>query len=159
KCGVVWAAWPSDQAMRRRPTRAAAAWSLLEDPDSVWRPVSREGPADDPVTGDWSPKAAVRTLPTVVAHHEVMVGRDCDGIGQIAGSAGGTGADEVFLRQLPVPNRVTVLDAESVAGPGDDPLDEVGARLLRDGLVAGGALIHPGAEVPAATRPVLFGAL
>src|SRR5262249_17429050 len=74
-------------------------------------------------------------------------------------SAGGTGADEVLLRHLPVDHRMTVLNAEGVAGPGHDPLDEVGARLLRNGLVAGGALVHTGAEVTALARPVLLGAL
>src|SRR5262245_40539867 len=134
---------PKERSKRNRRAavrRVRRRFGGLEEPDSVWRPVGGEGLADDPVTGDWSPEAAVRTLPTVVAHHEVMVGRDGDGIGQIAGSAGGTGADEVLLRHLPVDHGMAVLDAERVAGPGNDPLDEVGARLLRDGLVAGGAL-------------------
>ena len=47
-------------------------------PIPVRRPVGGEGLADDPVSGDGSPVTAVVACPTVVAHHEVVVGRDGD---------------------------------------------------------------------------------
>src|SRR6476646_8062384 len=50
----------------------------LEEPDPVGRPVGEEGLADDPAAWDRSPEAAVVTLDAVVAHHEVVVGRDRD---------------------------------------------------------------------------------
>src|SRR3954453_18041552 len=68
-----------------------------------------------------------------------MIGRDGDLFGHIAGAAWRTGPDEVLLGDLPVDDRVTVLDAQGVPGAGDDPLDEVDGRLLRGRLVAGRA--------------------
>src|SRR3954468_15473175 len=67
-----------------------------------------------------------------------MIGRDGDLFGQIAGSAWRAGVDEVLLSDLPVDDRVTVLDAHRVARARNDPLDEVDARLLRGRPVAGG---------------------
>src|SRR6201999_2783893 len=85
-----------------------------------------------------SPEAAVVARPTVVAHHEVMVGRDGDGLRQIAGSAGRAGVDEALLGDLSVDDRMAVLHAERVTRPGDDPLDEVDVRLAGGRGVAGG---------------------
>src|SRR5436190_11755950 len=68
-----------------------------------------------------------------------MIGRDGDLFGQIAGSAWRAGPDEALLSDLPVHDRMTVLDAERVPGPGDDPLDEVDARLVGGRLVTGRA--------------------
>ena len=64
----------------------------LEEPDAVGRPVGEEGLADDPVARDRAPEAAVVARPTVVAHHEVVVGRDRDRLGQVAAAAAATRA-------------------------------------------------------------------
>src|SRR3954467_40773 len=82
-----------------------------------------------------------------------MIGRDGDLFGQIAGAARRTGPDEVLLGDLPVDDRVTVLDAQSVRGAGDDPLDEVDGRLLRGRLVAGRAARTPPARPRVAAPP------
>src|SRR5688500_6299070 len=75
-----FAAW-----RRRRLTALDAGLAPLEEPDFLGRPVAEEGLADDPVLGDWSPESAVVAGATVVAHHEVMPGRDLDRFLQIAG--------------------------------------------------------------------------
>ena len=42
------------------------------------RPVGPEGGADDPLARDGSPVPAVVGRPTIVAHHEVVIGRNRD---------------------------------------------------------------------------------
>src|SRR6476646_116031 len=109
----------------------------LEEPDPVGRPVGEEGLADDPAAWDGSPEAAVVARAAVVAHHEVVVGRDRDRLGHGAARPAATRPDEGLLRLHPVDDRVAVLDRERVPRPGHDPLDEVGVRLLVDRLRAG----------------------
>src|SRR5690242_5204962 len=67
---------------------------LLKAADAVWGPVGGKGLTDDPVLGDGSPEAAVVACPTVVAHHEVMVGRDRDRPRLVAGFGAAAGDDE-----------------------------------------------------------------
>src|SRR5579862_8084040 len=49
-----------------------------EEADAVRWPVGEEGDADDPFVRDRSPEAAVIGGSTVVAHHEVIAGRNLD---------------------------------------------------------------------------------
>ena len=120
------------RASRRRPVRD------LEGADAVGWPVGGKGLADDPVSGDGSPEAAVVAGSTVVAHHEVVVGRDRDRLRQVAGGGAAAGDDVGLVGLLDaVDDRVAVFDRERVARPGDDPLDEVLARLARGRLRAG----------------------
>ena len=69
------AAVEGEQAPGARQSRCRQI-RALEDADPVRGPVGGEGLADDPVAGDGPPEAAVVAGPTVVAHHEVMVGRN-----------------------------------------------------------------------------------
>ena len=82
----------------------------LEDSDSAWRPVGGEGLADDPVSGDRSPEPAVVDSPTVVAHHEVMVGRNGDLFGQIALCSGLHGRMKSSSAFYAVDDGMAVLD-------------------------------------------------
>ena len=50
----------------------------LEEADPVGRPVGGERCSDDPCSGDRSPEPAVVGEVTVVAHHEVVTGRNLD---------------------------------------------------------------------------------
>ncbi len=78
---------PPAAALRRAcalgRARDPAVW--LEAADLSGRPVGGEGIADDPLLGDGAPFPAVCGFPTVVAHHEVVIGRDRDLFLQIAG--------------------------------------------------------------------------
>src|ERR1700754_1548057 len=62
---------------RRRATRADRLL-VLDGPDALRRPVREERDADDPFVWDRAPEAAVVGLSTVVAHHEVVAGRNGD---------------------------------------------------------------------------------
>ena len=74
---------------------------------TVGRPVGGEGLSNDPVARDWAPEAAVLALPTVVAHHEVMIGGNLDRLGEVAGTAAATGVDVGLIGLLdPVDYRV-----------------------------------------------------
>src|SRR4029077_9093936 len=112
------------RASLRRPVRD------LEGADAVGWPVGGKGLADDPFLGDGSPEAAVVTCATVVAHHEVVVGRDLDRLRHVAGGGAAAGDDVRLVGLLDaVDDGVAILDRERVARPGDDPLDEVLLRL------------------------------
>src|SRR6185295_5796990 len=105
---------------------------------AVRRPVGGEGLADDPVARDRPPEAAVVAFATVVAHHEVVIGWNGDRFRQIADGARGAGPYVGLVGLLDaVDDRVPVADAERVPGAGDDPLDEVLARLLGSRAAAG----------------------
>src|SRR3954469_14873943 len=72
-------------AWRWRRRRADAfRVRFLEGSDSAGRPVGEEGLADDPISGDRAPEAAVVASSTVVAHHEVVIGWNGDLFRQIA---------------------------------------------------------------------------
>src|SRR5688572_4858509 len=137
---------------------ADSATAALEDPDSLRWPVGGEGLADDPVSGHGSPEAAVLAGSTVVAHHEVMIGRDRDLLPVIARSTAPARVDVVLVRiDLAVDDRMAVADGERVPRPGDDPLDEslVGVLLgrFRAGLAGCQAnATHPLAAVSSRRR-------
>src|ERR1700731_1918216 len=72
-----------------------------EETDSVEGPVGEESSPDDPFLGDGAPEAAVVGLPTIVAHHEPIAGRNRDRVVEGARlAADGAGTDEGFLLQL-----------------------------------------------------------
>src|SRR5215207_11695479 len=71
---------------RRRLARRIARVSL-EEADPLGRPVGGEGAADDPVARDGSPEAAVVGSATIVAHHEVVIGGNRDGLREVAALA------------------------------------------------------------------------
>src|SRR6478752_4636047 len=132
---------PRSKANSRRERANRRRWDL-EEADAVGRPVGGEGLADEPIAGYGSPVTAVVACPTVVAHHEVMVGRDGDRLGQIASSAVAAGQRVgLVLLDHAVDDRVPVANREGVAGPGDEPLDEVLVRAFGGwhgaGLVGG----------------------
>ena len=83
--------------------------------------------------GDGAPESAVVRLATIVAHHEVVPGRNRDRVG---GSCSRrrrrrrTVADERLLRRLAVADHAAVADRDRVARAGDDALDEVHVGLL-----------------------------
>src|SRR4051794_19642217 len=108
-----------------------------EEPDALWRPVGAEGGADDPLARDGSPVAAVVRRPTIVAHHEVVTGRNRHLAREVAlpGPAA-AGPDEGLLLALAVEDHVPVDDAQTVAGAGHDTLDEVHVGPLRGRLQA-----------------------
>src|SRR4051812_41007566 len=98
---------------------------LLEEPDALRRPVGREGLPDDPLLGDWSPEPAVVRGATVVAHHEVVPGRNRDLGREVAAVAAAAGPCERLLLEFPVEHDVAVLDLDPVPRAGHDALDEV----------------------------------
>src|SRR5581483_4267604 len=110
-------------------SRATSGRRDLEETDSIRRPVGRKGLTDDPAARNRSPEAAVVAGTTIVAHHEVIVGRDRDWLRHVAGRPGAAaaGIDEGLPRHHAVDNRMAVLDVEAVAGAGDDSLDEIGS--------------------------------
>ena len=65
-------------ARLRRPPR------LRGVPMRLGGPVGGEGAADDPLLGDGAPEPAVVGLATVVAHHEVVAGRNRDRLAEVA---------------------------------------------------------------------------
>src|SRR5215207_2776610 len=130
---------PKERSKRksRAAVRRLRLARCLEDPESVGGPVCGEGFADDPVTWDGSPEAAVVARAAIVAHHEEMIRRNGYRIRQIALSAGRAGDGEVLIRGLPVDHRMPVLNGHGVARPRDYPLDEVDIGLLGRGFGAG----------------------
>ena len=73
---------PEQPAGGRRalaPRRTAAApLARLEEADPVRGPVREERDADEPFARDRAPETAVVRIATVVAHHEVVAGRNLD---------------------------------------------------------------------------------
>src|SRR5215210_2529188 len=113
------------ERLRRRARRIA-----LEEPDPLGRPVGGEGFADDPLSWNGSPEPAVVGAATVVAHHEVVVGRNLDLAREIAGLTTAAGLRERLLLALAVEDHVTPADGDPIPGPGYDALDEVHVRPL-----------------------------
>src|SRR3954452_21145211 len=107
----------------------------LEESDLLGRPVGGEGSADDPFPGNGTPVPAVVGGSTIVAHHEVVIGRNRDRLWQIAGTSAGTRGDVGIRLGLAVADHVAVSDRQLVAGQADHALDEVDRRLLRRGFV------------------------
>src|SRR5207248_6648370 len=110
---------PSERS--KRNSRRAAR---LEEPDPVGRPIGEEGDPDDPFVRDRAPEAAVVGRSTVVAHHEVIAGRNHDRLREIAVTARYTRRGIRVLFRHPVADHVSVDDPNTIAGAGDDPLDE-----------------------------------
>src|SRR5689334_23815707 len=108
-----------------------------KEADALRRPVGREGLADDPLGGDWSPESTVVRGATVVAHHEVVVGWNRDLGREVAALAAAAGLGEVFLLQLAVELDAAVQDADLVARPATTPLVEVAAARTAGGLADG----------------------
>ena len=85
-------------------------------------------------SGTGSPEAAVVTGSTIVAHHEVVVGRDGDLLRQVA--AADSAADKARMKSSSASTPFTtgwpLLNAQRVARAGDDALDEVRLGLLVD---------------------------
>ena len=119
------------------------------------RPVEEERPPEDVLARDRSPEAAVERVVAVVAHPEVVAGRNAVGpelVAQHARLGDARIARRVDLRvdvldlravgRLPVDEERLVADLQDVAGPADGALDEdvvvveVVARLLEDDDVA-----------------------
>ena len=131
---------PAAAARRARAGASArvAGRPALEEADPVGRPVGEEGAADDPARGDWSPEAAVVGFATVVAHHEPVAGRNLDRRREVAHDADLLRAGFDVGVALPFEGRlalrlavdVAFADVDFVARAGDDPLDEVRARVL-----------------------------
>src|SRR4051794_38612092 len=97
---------------RRRALRAAREPRAggLEETDSLRGPVGGERLADDPLAWDGPPEATVVGAATVVAHHEVMVGRNGDRLWEIAPFAPTAGLDEGLLLALAVEDHVPAAD-------------------------------------------------
>src|ERR1700761_3223618 len=116
---------PSERSnLNRRGATRADLRDGLEEPDPVRRPVGEEGDPDDPFIGDRAPEPAVVRLSTVVAHHEVIAGRNDDRCPHIAAIALAAGGDVGVLLAHAVADHVPVLDRDPVARAPDDPLDE-----------------------------------
>src|SRR5215210_9456531 len=101
-----------------------------EEADALGRPIGRERGADDPLLRDRPPEPAVVRRATIVAHHEVVTGRNRDLARVVAAVTPLTGPDERLLLALAVENHASVADLEAIAGAGDDALDEVDRRLV-----------------------------
>src|SRR5829696_1530922 len=138
------------------PATGAGAGS--EEADALGWPVGGEGAADDPGARNRSPEAAVVGSPTVVAHHEVVVGGNGDRARKAAVLSPAAGPDEVLHLTLPVEDHVAVLDRQPVARSGHDALDEVDVGLLlrrpradlalgRRAAAAGVVALRPGGRV------------
>jgi len=123
----------------------------LEGSEAVGWPVGDKCLTDDPVPWHRTPEPAVVAGGAIVTHHEVMIGWNGDLIRHIAPVYIPAGPDEVLLRLHPIDHGVPVVDAQPVAGCGDDPLDEVGVRPLARRLRAW----LPGVSVDATRLPVL----
>src|SRR3954447_16179144 len=142
---------PRSKAKRRRLRASRRRWNFpfgaLEPADAVWGPVGGKGLTDDPFLGYGSPETAVVAGSTVVAHHEVHVGWNRDLPRQIALFTAAAGVRVGLVALLdPIDERVAVFDGEGVAGPGDDPLDEVLARLALGRLRAGFTPVRSAAD-------------
>src|SRR4051794_38614088 len=141
---------PRSNWTRRRPgrrftrARRCARVSGSEEPDAAGRPVGCEGAADDGATGNGAPESTVVGLPTIVAHHEPVSGRNRDRRGHRASPVRVVVTrvgDVRVLLALAVADHVAVDDPDDVAGAGDDALDEIDLRLALGRLVARGVLV------------------
>src|SRR4029077_875131 len=123
---------PRSKANRRRLRASLRRCDFgLEGAEAVGGPVGGKGLADDPASRYGSPETAVVARPTVVAHHEVVIGWNGDRFRHIAVAGAAAGVDVGLVGLLDaVDDRVPFADRELVAGAGDDSLDEVLARLF-----------------------------
>src|SRR4051812_36680087 len=130
---------PDDLRFLRPDDRGGAEGMslVLEEADALRRPVGREGLADDPLGGDWSPETAVVRGATVVAHHEVVPGWNLDLGREIAPLAAAAGQRVGLFLRLAVEHDLAVVDPDPVARAGHDALDEVHVGALECWLVAG----------------------
>src|SRR3954447_10507972 len=133
---------------RRRPARRLARWlgprPDSEEPEAAGRPVRGEGATDDRLARDRAPEPAVVGLPTIVAHHEPVPGRNGDRRwhGAPAGHVVRAGVRDVrVVLALAVADHVAVDDPDRVARAGHDALDEVDLRLAGGRAVARGVLL------------------
>src|SRR6186713_1814272 len=128
------------RSARGRSGMIAAPCSGSRTPPLVNRqtirgPVGREDLADQVAAGHGSPLSGVARLRAVVAHHEVVAGRDLHGPELLARAPVRL---EVRLPQLlavdeDVPEALLQAHLDGVAGQPDEPLDERAA----------GAALHP----------------
>src|SRR5205814_8256877 len=138
-----------------RTYRRSCRTRRLEEADSIRRPVGKERLADEPALRHGAKEAAVLTVTPVVAHHEVHPLRDRDRLGEVAAAAAIAGVDEALVGLDTVHDRLPVDDPQTIPRAGDDPLDEVGARLLRGGFGAGRVRRGARAAFPAAADRAL----
>jgi len=101
----------------------------------IERPDAKPSFAVDPVAGDGTEKARVLRFVSVVAHHEVLVGRDEGTIAEAPWLRIGLqspGLGQVGLVEpMAVDVHDTVANQQPFARQGDDPLDEVGGVVRR----------------------------
>ncbi len=117
-----------------RPGRPRSRRSAQRHADAIGWPVGEEGHADDPFVGDGAPEAAVVGEATVVAHHEVVAGRNRDGLPERAVFSAAAVGDVAVLLAHAVADDVAVEDRDAVARAADDALDErLGGLLRRSG--------------------------
>src|ERR1700731_3336879 len=69
------------------PSRSSSAYLLLQEADSIRRPVREERLADDPGSRNRPPEATVLRVGAVVAHHVVVAPGNGDGLGEVARAA------------------------------------------------------------------------
>src|SRR3954447_12709605 len=136
--------WKSLLPVRRFTRSRLRARRGSEEPDPVGWPVGGEGSTDDVVSGNGAPESTVVGLPTIVAHHEPVVGWNPDRRRHRAPAVRVVRArvgDVRVLLALAVADHVPVDDPDGVARAGDDALDEVHAGLARRRAVAGGVVV------------------
>src|ERR1035441_635141 len=82
---------------------------------SFWVTLRRDN-TDDPCAPDRSPEAAVVGLAAVVAEHEVLTGRDHDGLREVAVRSASALVDVRVRLACAVADHVAVDDRDAVAG-------------------------------------------
>src|SRR6185312_933874 len=140
---------PRSKPSSRRPGRAGLRRLPLEGADAARGPVGEERDPDEPFIGDGAPETAVVRETTVVAHHEVMTGRNLDRRPEIAGTVHPAGVDVAILLLDPVAVDVAILDEDHVTRSRHDALDEGLGGLLGRRLVAGRVVAGALRGVPA----------
>src|SRR6185369_16518726 len=92
---------------------------------------------------------------TVVAHHEVVIWRNGDLLGEIAGALSATWANfPIPLERLAVDDRDALIDRERVARARDHALDEVLVGLVARRLRAGFAVLDRDPALVTLERPL-----
>src|SRR5688572_24027354 len=116
-----WRAHRAGSVTRRGYIRLRPASPPSAEPDALRRPVQREHGADEVLTRDRTPVAAVTGAAAVVAHHEVLPFWDGHRLEVPPRVVPG----HVRLReQLAVDIHGTAASLERFAGQPDEPLDE-----------------------------------